>query len=935
MTLKLKTTFKSGADWQEAMTSCLQHLDREETSEALSLGSTLLDNLEPWANEDIATARFCYRLGETFTLAGQNEPALIALTKSINIYEAVDPNSFAMGRAMAWAAYCLLQVERKGEALSLLRRAEKVLEPFKNEQSDWLWVLATYAYHKSSSGQNRHALEAAKKCLSLENFKSTRVHDMMKICAHIARHRTKVGDDAAQLLQQLLDQRKKALAPTSNPQQSRDSLAEGASADAEILNQSGQEQNADAAGTDAGQAVPAQLIDERSLENLESESTNNWLSERLHLSEIALFSSASRPAIHKRSLQLYAYDAYSDVSTRQDRVFYFLTPAVDAKRYLMTCGNMSQFPKVLLRPGDYAASESLVFYQPSGTGRYVAYGLSEGGSDWKTIKIRDVETGEDFPDSLQEVRTNYVSWRDDTGFYYQRSAKPALGEKIDERSVYFHALNSKQEDDILVFRSAEGTSAAPWFVHDWLIISVYSEVDYNVRFFCRPEDDNNTESGRPFCILPDRFGDNPNIVTFMDGWLYLIVFGDDADRGKLIRYRLTTGTLRTVLPPTHKVILRATATKNNQLLVHTLNNCRSEMSLHETRSGRLVRKISMPEVSHAGLLGSTNDGNCLLRYESYTAPPSIQQLDFNTLDTKEWIRYDIPFDSHKYHTQILYCRSADGTRIPIQVCKRKDIEIADSPVLLNIYGGFQHCTVPHFEGYQAIWLEMGGTLAFVVARGGIEYGLSWHREGARQNKHKVVQDLLAASRYFQNQGVAAGRIAACGDSNGGLIVSAAMVQRPQAFGAVVIGNPLTDMLQFHKWLGGPQWIREYGDPDQPDVQPILSAYSPLQNLRAASYPATMIQVSINDDRVHKSHSYKFFHKLEQLQAGTAPILLRGYESSGHAQFSDSSYWSVDRLAFLADHVGLDPAVLKRLLIRDRHYEANYNPNAGPGKAKRK
>ncbi len=873
--------------WLNAMEHCLVELDRKDSiaAENLELGRKLLQSGRLCDDRDIRSGQLFQLLGELIVTVGDKSTALPYFLKCVACYEVSHPESIAMARAHAWISSCLLDSNAYGDAISSLKRAINILEPHQlNDANLWWWVIHSYVFYQSKRGKTREIVSAMRKCLPVAHHSCKDLKPALEICAQISMRRTSAGAEAANLLKELLESR---YSHYKSHNQAQKPTLEGA-ADIDLLL--------------------------NALEDVNSDTTKSWVHDRNELTEIILKTSPSRSHIHFRAWQLSFHASISDITYRASQFFYQLRTPDAARPSVMSSRTLWSFPKVVLKASDYSQHGCLTFYEPSDKARYLAYGTSADGSDNVTIRVRDLKTGKDLEDCLREITSSHVAWRKQEGFYYQHCKTSADGKQKTPIGIFFHKLGQTQREDVLVMESKPDTWASIWCTEGWLIITETGGHDDSVRFYLR-EDDEQIQD-KPFCILPDCFGNGARAVTFQKDCLDVVSYLE-TENGKSVRYNVQTGSLSDVISETNGFLLVARASGPDHLFGLTLDDCNSKLSVH-SRDGDYLHTVELPPLSRVRMLGYGGEEKLLIRTDSGIRPPAISLIDLNGAPSRLWFESDLPFDSELYEEELVFCESFDGVRIPVHISKRRDVKLANAAVILKVYGGFGRCMLPaSFDSNNAVWMEMGGVVATAATRGGHEYGRQWHNAGKKENRINVVNDILAVAEYFSGQGVTSSRLGIIGDSNGGLMVAAAVARSPGAFGAACIGNPLIDILNFPSWNFGRLYISEYGDPENEAERKALLTYSPLHVMQNDCYPATLVQVANNDDRVHKSNGYKYVAKLESVQQASHRTLLRVYEAQGHAHSVAGNSWSIDRLAFLADALGLDASPLERLIKRDK------------------
>jgi prolyl oligopeptidase len=579
---------------------------------------------------------------------------------------------------------------------------------------------------------------------------------------------------------------------------------------------------------------------------------------------------------------------------------------------LYTLDRIGDTPKVLIDPNLFSedGTTSLQFAMPSK--HWIAYGLSESGSDWEEIRVRNIETGEDLPDLLKWVKFVRVAWApDESGFYYARYDKPAEHTELNYNlRIYFHRLRGAQEEDLLIY---ERPDHPDWILRPitsedgrFLMITAYAGCDLRTGIFIK-----DLEIDSPIQELVTTF-DAEYAYVDNDGDQFWIQTTQGAPRGRLIA--IQQGQWTEIIPEQEEILLSVHPV-GGKFLVHYIKDTYAEVKQF-TLDGTFEKQIPIP--AHGSLLNfntgwdsphnfSGSDTEIFYGFTSFTEAPTIYRYDFLT-ETSQAL-----YQSHstdQYESSLHFYKSRDGTRIPITLCYKKGTKLQDNhPTCLYGYGGFGIPILPTYSPQTAVWLDLGGIMAIAHLRGGSEYGSAWHEAGMKEKKQNVFDDFICAAEWLIDEGITSTpRLGIWGRSNGGLLVGACLTQRPELFGVALPDVGVLDMLRFHLFTIGWSWTTEYGSPDNPSDYAFLRRYSPLHNIRPVAYPPTLVLTSEQDDRVVPSHSYKFAAALQAAKKGPAPILIRIESSAGHGAGKPTSKIldeAADRLAFLFHHTTHD------------------------------
>jgi prolyl oligopeptidase len=540
---------------------------------------------------------------------------------------------------------------------------------------------------------------------------------------------------------------------------------------------------------------------------------------------------------------------------------------------------------------------ALDWWYPSDDGRYVAFGTSANGSELSTLQIIDAANGALLPEKIERTRAASVAWLpDSSGFYYTRYPSPddvPPGEEMYNRRVFFHGLNQGENaqglDDALIFPS-EGKSLDPqhWpnvsLSNDgrWLLVDVskgWTRTDLYLK-------DLSTPTGK---FQPITVGENCLYhAEILDGQLY-ITTNEGASRFRVFKVGCTAPervNWNEIIAESDAVIEGRAAIIGKKLFVHSIKNASSQLKIFDLE-GQPIAEVAMPALgSIFDLGGNWNSKSAYFGFISYAIPPTVYEVSLNG-QTKEWMRVKAEIDPEKYQTEQLWFHSKDGTRVPMFVVSKKGmVKNGHNPTLLSGYGGFNVGRTPFFNrNVMLLLLEQGGVYVDVQLRGGNEFGENWHRNGMLEQKQNVFDDFAAAAEHLIAQKYTdAEHLAIQGGSNGGLLMGAALTQRPELFRAVVCQVPLLDMLRYQLFQIAKLWIPEYGSSDDPKQFEYLYKYSPYHNVKPSKrHPAVLFMTAESDTRVDPMHAVKMAALL-QAQATNGPerpVLLRVDSKAGH------------------------------------------------------
>ena len=630
----------------------------------------------------------------------------------------------------------------------------------------------------------------------------------------------------------------------------------------------------------------------RWLEDPNTDKTQAWIAAQNEVTQAYLATITAKDKIQQRLTQLWDYEKYSSPFKRGERYFYFKNDGLQNQSVLYTLKTLADEPQVLLDPNTLSTDGTVALsgLSISDDGQWLAYGLSKAGSDWKEYLVRNIETGEDCPDRIQWVKFSGASWtQDNQGFFYSRYDQPNPETKLEDvnyyQKLYYHRLGTDQSEDTLIYHRPDqkewGFSGGVTEDGKYLIISVWLGTDSKNLVFYQNLEQPDSE----VVELIGEFEANYSVID-NDGDTLWVQTDLAAPRSKVIAINLNNPSQehwQEIIPEASET-LQSVGILNNQFVANYLQDARSQVKIFEL-NGSLVREIELPGIGSVGGFGGKRaDTETFYTFTSFTTPPTIYRYDMVTGVSQLFRQPQVDFNPDDYQTQQVFYPSKDGTKIPMFIVCRRDIELnGNNPTYLYGYGGFNISLIPSFSVSNLVWLEMGGVMAIPNLRGGGEYGEAWHQAGMKEQKQNVFDDFIAAAEWLiENQYTCSSKLAIAGGSNGGLLVGACMTQRPDLFAVALPAVGVLDMLRFPKFTIGWAWCPEYGDPENEADFKTLYAYSPLHNLKAdTNYPATLIITADTDDRVVPAHSFKFAAALQAAHKGKNPVLIRIETKAGH------------------------------------------------------
>ncbi len=650
----------------------------------------------------------------------------------------------------------------------------------------------------------------------------------------------------------------------------------------------------------------------RWLEEPDSPATISWVAAQNQVTFGWLATIASRDRIRQRLTSLWNYQRYGQPHKKGGRYFYARNDGLQNQSAVFVTERLDGPPRLLFDPNTLAADGTIALknWAVSEDGKLMAFGLAGAGSDWEEWGVLEVDSGRILPDKLKWVKFSRVSWTPDgQGFFYSRYDEPPPGQTYTGQNYYhklfYHRLGHPQEQDRLVYERRDqkewGFDGEVTEDGRYLVISVWRSTEQRNLVFYQDLAAGNS----PVVELIHEFEAEFHFLG-NDGPLFWFTTDLDAPLRRVIAID-TTRPERThwkeVIPQSRDTLRGASVVGNHFIAVY-LKDAVSAVKVFDV-SGKHVRDVELPGLSSAGGFGGRRDDNeTFYSFTSYTVPGSIYRYDVQTGQTTLFREPKIDFDPQRFDTKQVFYTSKDGTRVPLVIVSRKGLALdGQNPTILYAYGGFNNALTPGFAVSTIAWLEMGGVYAVANLRGGGEYGREWHEAGMLDRKQNVFDDFLAAAEWLiEGKYTSPEKLAIRGGSNGGLLVGAAMTQRPELFAAAVPAVGVMDMLRFHRFTIGWAWVSEYGSSDDPAQFKTLLAYSPLHNLKAGTkYPATLITTGDHDDRVVPGHSLKFAAALQAAHQGDAPVLIRIETRAGHGGSTPTTKLidqAADVLAFL-------------------------------------
>jgi len=657
----------------------------------------------------------------------------------------------------------------------------------------------------------------------------------------------------------------------------------------------------------------------RWLEDVDSAETHAWVEAENEVTFGFLDGIPQRDTFRERLTEIWDYTRYSAPFKKAGRTFFLKNDGLQNQSVLYVQDRDGAEPRVLLDPNTLSDDGTIALggTSISRDGRYLAWATSVSGSDWRTWYVRDIDTGKELGDRVAWSKFSGAEWdADGKGFYYGRYEEPVEGETFESanyfQKLYYHKVGDSQDQDILIYEDPvnkeRGFAGSVSEDGNYLVITVWQGSNRNNRLYYK---DLSGTSAAIHALLDD----NDASYAFLgnEGPVFFVKTNLDAPRSRVVAVDIRQPGKehwREILAESDDPIDDVTIL-NNSFVVTYMHDVVNVVKVFDLQGG-LINEITMPGLgSVGGFKGRPTDTETFYVFTSFLNPNEIYHYDFAAGKSELFRAPEIAFDFSGYATTQVFYPSKDGTSVPMFLVHRKDLELDGSnPTILYGYGGFNVSMNPFFSPALLPWLEMGGVYTLANLRGGGEYGEEWHEGGMLKNKQNVFDDFIAAAEYLIREGYTnPNRLAIIGGSNGGTLVGAVANQRPELFGAALPAVGVMDMLRFQHFTIGWAWTSDYGSSDDPELFPVLHAYSPYHNLKSGvEYPATLITTADHDDRVVPGHSFKYAARLQECHAGDLPVLIRIQTKAGHGAGKPTKMVieeQADKFAFLYKVLGLD------------------------------
>lgn len=653
----------------------------------------------------------------------------------------------------------------------------------------------------------------------------------------------------------------------------------------------------------------------RWLEDANSSETKSWVRNQNDLTFSYLDDIPFREDVEERLTEVWNYERFGTPFKENDKYYFFKNDGLQNHAVLYVQDDLESEPTVVLDPNKFSSDGTVGLggYSFSKDGRYLAYSVSKGGSDWRTIRIKDLEDGSTLNDELKWVKFSEMSWKGD-GFFYCRYKAPTDGDELSEKNefhqVYYHKIGTSQDEDELVFIDRANpdllVSAGTTEDERFLILSTSKTTSGNALYFKDLE-----KEQQDFTPIVETFDSDFQVIDNFGDKL-VVMTNHEAPNMRVITIdakRPAESSWRDLIPEAKEKLEDADLI-GSKILATYIKDAKSMVKVF-SENGRAEGELELPGIGTVGgFSGKRDDNTAFYGFTSFKQPNTIYTYDVEGGQSEVFKAPKVDFDADKYVTTQKIYESYDGEKIPMFITHKKGLKLdGNNPTLLYGYGGFDISILPSFSTPNILFLENGGIFVVANIRGGGEYGKEWHVAGTKLKKQNVFNDFISAAEFLiKEKYTSPEKLAIQGRSNGGLLVGACMTQRPDLYKVALPAVGVMDMLRYHTFTIGGAWATDYGTSgdDEEQLRYLLS-YSPVHNARlGTAYPATLVTTGDHDDRVVPAHSYKFISAIQEAHEGENPVLIRVMKDAGHRPANTEqaiSEWA-DVLSFMFYNLGM-------------------------------
>ncbi|WP_096685325.1 prolyl oligopeptidase family serine peptidase [Ichthyobacterium seriolicida] len=621
----------------------------------------------------------------------------------------------------------------------------------------------------------------------------------------------------------------------------------------------------------------------RWLEDDRSKETKEWIKKQNKLTFDYLERVPYRGAIRERLKKLRDYEKVTMLQNKRGYTYYYKNHEV---LYRSKDGESEVFldPNTLSNDGTISLSKTGF----SRDGKFLAYSISEGGSDWEKILVMNTISKTSVGDTISNVKFGLISWKGNEGFFYSSYDAPQqskMSAKTDSHKLYYHKLGTKQAEDVLVFGLETKRRYVYGRVTDddrYLIISASNSTSGNELYLLDLD-----KRDSKLITLVDDFN-NDHVVIDNEGSKLYVLTNFNSPNNKLVTIDIKNPDKKNWIDiiPEDKYSMEVSS-GGGYFFAHYIKDVISVVKQYDY-SGKYIRDIDLPDLGTVtGFEGEKNDKELYFTFTNYTVPSTVYSFDIKSGDSNLYKRPEVNFDVNDYESKQVFYTSKDKTKVPMTIVYKKGIELnGKNPTILYGYGGFNISLRPSFRAFYLLWLDLGGVYAIPNLRGGGEYGKQWHIAGTKMNKQNVFDDFISAAEYLiREKYTSKDFLAIEGRSNGGLLVGSVLTQRPDLMRVALPGVGVLDMLRYHVFTSGEGWAYDFGtSEDSQEMFKYLKKYSPLHNVRKdINYPSVLVTTGDHDDRVVPAHSFKFISELQEKHKGSNPVFIRVGINVGHGK----------------------------------------------------
>ena len=625
----------------------------------------------------------------------------------------------------------------------------------------------------------------------------------------------------------------------------------------------------------------------RWLEDEKSSDTKNWIDSQMQFTEDYLSKIPFRDSIKKRLERLVNYERFGVPRFKNGKYYMFKNSGLQNQSVFYEVDSTGKNIKVIIDPNSFSndGTKALSTVSFSHDGKYLGYMVAESGADWNTAYVMDLETGKVLKDIVKWIKFSGLSWYKD-GFFYSRypeSNDSNLSTKNTNHKLFYHKLGTSQRADMIWYEDNEHPNR-----------NIYASTSEDERYLILNQVESTSGNSFSFIELQqNKLTESQIIVDFKSDFSFIGNIGENlfilTNRGTPNKKIIKIGTKKldkndwSVIVKECEDPIQSVKLISDKLIVTYLHNAYSLVKVFDI-NGKFLKELSLPGIGTVSTInGDRNSKKAFLMFSSFLFPTSVYIFDTEELNLKLFKRPKLDFDPEKYTTIQKWYKSKDSTKIPMFITYKKGLKFnKKNPTLLYGYGGFDISITPSFSASRLLFLEKNGIYAVANIRGGGEFGEKWHKAGTMSHKQNVFNDFIAAAEYLiENKYTSPDYLAIEGRSNGGLLIAATLLQRPDLFAVALPEVGVLDMLRYHKFTIGWAWAGDYGRSDVKEQFDFLIKYSPVHNVKRAKYPATLVITADHDDRVVPAHSFKFISELQSKQNWNKPVLIRIDKKSGH------------------------------------------------------